>query len=85
MKDVEALFRTELSTFEQMLPSWLPGHEGEFAVICGEIVHGLFRDQLEAYKAGLQRFGTSRPFLLQQVAREQMPALAPSVCFADDE
>ncbi len=84
MTDVEALFRTELSTFEQMLPSWLPSHEGEFAVICGDEVHGLFEDQVEAYSAGLRRFGTSQPFLLQQVAREQRPAMAPSICFATE-
>jgi hypothetical protein len=84
MKNVEALFRVELSTFEQMLPSWLPSHEGEFAVICGEVVHGLFDDQVEAYRAGLSRFGTSQPFLLQQVVPEQMHAIAPGVCFADE-
>ena len=82
MTDVEALFSTELSTFEQMLPSWLPSHEGEFAVICGSEVHGLFEDQVEAYSSGLRRFGTSQPFLLQRVAREQRTATAPSICLA---
>ncbi len=81
---MEALFSTELSTFEQMLPSWLPTKEGLYAVICGEEVHGLFEDQIEAYRSGLRRFGTRQPFLLQQVLREQRLALVPGICFADE-
>jgi hypothetical protein len=61
-------FSTELTVFEQRRQEWSRSHPGEFVVIQGdEIAEGFFDTYADALKAGLQRFGPRREFLVKQV------------------
>lgn len=62
------LFSAELTVFEQNRREWWRSHPGEFVVIQGEeIADGFFDTYADALKAGLQRFGARREFLVKQV------------------
>jgi len=61
-------FSTELEVFQKYREEWSRAHPGEFVVIQdGVIAEGFFGTYDEAFKAGLQRFGVSRSFLVKQV------------------
>lgn len=61
-------FSTELGVFERFRREWSRLHPGEFVVIQGEeIAEGFFDSYANALKAGLQRFGVRRGFLVKQV------------------
>lgn len=61
-------FSAELMVFEQYRQQWSQSHPGEFVVIRGdEVADGFFDTYTDALKAGLQKFGVQRPFLVKQV------------------
>jgi len=61
-------FSRELEVFEQHRSDWSHSHPGEFVAIQDNIiVEGFFDSYAEAFKAGLQKFGVSRSFLVKQV------------------
>jgi hypothetical protein len=61
-------FSKELGVFEQHRQEWSRSHPGEFVVIQDEeIAPGFFDDYAQALRAGLQRFGVRRQFLVKQV------------------
>jgi hypothetical protein len=61
-------FSAELRVFEQHRQEWSRSHPGEFVVIQGhEIADGFFADYADALRAGLQRFGVRKEFLVKQV------------------
>lgn len=61
-------FSAELTVFEQNRREWSRLHPGEFVVIQGEeIADGFFSTYADALRAGLQRFGARRGFLVKQV------------------
>ncbi len=61
-------FSAELTVFEQHRQEWSRSHPGEFVVIQGEeIAEGFFNTYADALRAGLQRFGARREFLVKQV------------------
>ncbi len=61
-------FSTELTVFERHRQEWSRLHPGEFVVIRGEeVADQFFGSYTDALKAGLQRFGVQRPFLVKQV------------------
>ena len=61
-------FETELKLFEQHREEWSRSHPGEYVVIQDDvIVDGFFGTYAEALKAGLQKFGVRRSFLVKQV------------------
>ena len=61
-------FSTELRVFEQHRREWSRSHPGEFVVIQGEeIAEGFFDNYADALRAGLQRFGARKEFLVKQV------------------
>jgi hypothetical protein len=63
-----APFSEELRVFELHRRDWALSHPGEFVVIQdGVIAEGFFGTYAEALKAGLQRFGANRHFLVKQV------------------
>jgi hypothetical protein len=64
----EEQFSTELGVFEKHRREWSRSHAGEFVVIQGdEIAPGFFVDYADALRAGLQRFGAAREFLVKQI------------------
>lgn len=61
-------FFTELEVFERFRREWSRSHPGEFVVIQDqEIAEGFFDTYADALRAGLQRFGARRGFLVKQV------------------
>jgi hypothetical protein len=61
-------FSAELRLFEQNRREWSLSHPGEFVVIQGqEIADGFFGTYADALRAGLQKFGVNRPFLVKMV------------------
>ena len=61
-------FSKELTVFERHRQEWSRSHPGEFVAIQDDvIVEAFFRSYADAFKAGLQRFGVRRSFLVKQV------------------
>jgi hypothetical protein len=61
-------FSSELGVFERHRREWALAHLGEFVVIQEEVIaEGFFATYAEALKAGLQKFGANRHFLVKQV------------------
>ena len=61
-------FSAELAVFEQHRKEWSRSHPGAYVAIQGDIiVEEFFGTYAEAFKAGLQRFGVRRGFLVKQV------------------
>jgi hypothetical protein len=61
-------FSAELKVFEQHREEWSRSHPGEYVVIQGDVIEeGFFGTYAEALKAGLQKFGVRRGFLVKQV------------------
>jgi len=63
-----APFSIELDVFQQHREEWFRSHPGEFVAIQDDVIaEGFFGTYAEALKAGLQRFGANRHFLVKQV------------------
>jgi hypothetical protein len=61
-------FSEELRVFELHRREWALSHPGEFVVIQDVVIaEGFFGTYAEALKAGLQRFGVRKGFLVKQV------------------
>ena len=61
-------FSAALQVFEQHREEWSHSHPGEYVAIQdGVIAEGFFGTYEEAFKAGLQKFGVRRSFLVKQV------------------
>jgi hypothetical protein len=61
-------FATELSVFEQHRQEWSRSNPGKFVAIQDDLIaEGFFGSYTEALRAGLQRFGVDRSFLIKQV------------------
>jgi hypothetical protein len=67
MAPTEAL-SVELKLFEQHRQEWYRSHPGEYVVIQDDVIlEKFFATYAEAFKAGLQKFGVRREFLVKQV------------------
>jgi hypothetical protein len=60
-------FSAELKVFEQHREEWSRSHPGEYVAIQGDAIEGFFGSYAEAFRAGLQKFGIGREFLVKQV------------------
>lgn len=61
-------FSAELEVFERHREEWLDLNRGKYVAIQDDIVaEGFFGTYAEAFKAGLQKFGVRRAFLVKQV------------------
>jgi len=61
-------FSAELEVFERHRKEWSRSHRGEYVVIQDRVVaEGFFSSYAEAFRAGLQKFGVGREFLVKQV------------------
>ncbi len=68
----------ETEVFERMRDDLLKNHRGKFVVIHEEEFLGAFDTAQNAYGEGIRVVGTSEPFLVKQVVKEQaaeIPAL----------
>jgi hypothetical protein len=57
---------TEIGAFRRELPNMLSEHDGQFALVHGDLVDSFYITEDEAYEAGCQRFGLD-PFLVRRV------------------
>ena len=64
--DSQHQLERELATFEKKLYRLLSEHEGEFALVKGDVVLGAFDTFEKAYETGLVQFRTD-PFLVKQI------------------
>ena len=61
------LFSAEQRVFEQHRQEWSRSHPGEYVAIRDDVAEGFFGTYAEAFRAGLQKFGVRRSFLVKQV------------------
>ena len=61
-------FTTELELFGKHRDEWVQTYPGKFVAIQDRtVVDGFFATYADALRAGLQRFGATRSFLVKQV------------------
>jgi len=66
----EAPFKTEMQTFESLLPSLLETNPGEWALIKETDLGGIYPDRGEAINAGYEKYGNDI-FLTIQILEKQ--------------
>jgi len=69
---------TEIARYEELLPELLAAGEGQYAVICGRDLVGVFETYDNAYTAGLERVGLAS-FLLRKILRVQPTVWLPTI------
>ena len=79
------MFERELAIYEAKRQELLTSHLGQYVVIHGDAVLGVYPTFDDAYGAGVEAFGQD-PFLVRQIAAEdpiaQNPALYAGVMSA---
>jgi hypothetical protein len=60
-------FSDELKVYQKHHDEWVRSNPGKFVVIQDSMAEGFFDTYSEALKAGLQKFGAGRSFLVKQV------------------
>ncbi len=60
----------ELKYFEDHKDELLKHYENQFVLIKDDQLVGAFTTEVEAYQAGIQRFG-NQPFLIKKVTKEE--------------
>lgn len=62
----------ELRVFEEHRTEWSHTHPGKYVVIRGEtVLEAFFEEYADAFRAGLEKFGVSRSFLVKQIWRDE--------------
>jgi hypothetical protein len=62
----------ELQVFERHREEWSRTHPGKYVAIQdGTVLDGFFGEYADAFRAGLERFGLSRSFLVKQIWRTE--------------
>ena len=72
------LLDEEMITYCDHLPGLLQGQQGQYVLIKGTNVVGVFRDRSEALREGYQRFGVV-PFLVRQIVACEPVVYLPNV------
>jgi hypothetical protein len=62
---------TELKVFEAHREEWSREHRGKFVVIQDQTILKFFDEYADAFRAGLERFGVGRSFLVKQIWRTE--------------
>jgi hypothetical protein len=68
----------EMATFRDRLPELLREHDGEFVLIKGTEIAGVFSDRSAALREGYRRFGIV-PLLVRQIAASDPVVYLPNV------
>ena len=66
----QAPLTTELKTFKELLPVLLETNPGDWALIQGTRLGGVYSGQMEAIAAGYEMYG-NRDFLTRQILENQ--------------
>lgn len=62
----------ERETFERHREELLAEHEGKYVLIRGDQVYGIFDTEMDAVRAGFQRFGRV-PMFVKEIERVETP------------
>jgi hypothetical protein len=73
-----AFLAEEMATYRDRLPELLGGQEGEYVLIKGTHVVGVFHDRSQALREGYRRFGVV-PFLVRQITSSETVVYLPNV------
>jgi Arc/MetJ-type ribon-helix-helix transcriptional regulator len=73
----------EMTTYRGHLPELLGDHEGQFVLIKGTEIAGIFPDRSAALREGYRRFGVV-PLLVRQIAASDPSVYLPNVALSDD-
>jgi hypothetical protein len=76
--DALAALAEEMAAFRARLPGLVPEHEGEFVLIKGGEIVGIFDRHEAALREGYRRFGIA-PFLVRRVAVLEPTVYLPNV------
>jgi hypothetical protein len=68
----------EMATYRDHLPGLLQGQQGQYGLIKGTDVVGVFHDRSEALREGYQRFGVV-PFLVRRIVACEPVVYLPNV------
>jgi hypothetical protein len=68
----------EMATYQERLPDLLRDRPGDFVLIKGREVAGVFPDRSAALRDGYRRFGVV-PFLVRQIAAQGPAVFVPNV------
>ncbi len=77
-EDALAVLAEEMAAYHDRLPALLREHEGEFVLIKGTDVIGVFHDRSQALREGYRRFGVI-PFLVRQITASEPVVYLPNV------
>jgi hypothetical protein len=69
---------TEVQHFESIRDELVRTRKGQFALIHGSQLDGVFTTFPEAYAAGVRAHGTE-PFMVRQILAEDAPVLLPAL------
>jgi hypothetical protein len=72
-----AVLAEEMATYRDRLPELL-GRQGQYVLIRGDEVGGVFQDRSEALREGYRRFGIV-PFLVRQITASEPVVDLPNV------
>lgn len=73
----------ELETFESKLPELRATHEGEFALVHGTEIVGIFPTRNDAVDAGYDKFGLT-PFFVQRIGPRRRIVFVPRIVEIED-
>ncbi len=74
------ILQEELAFFEEKKRELLGKHPGQFALIKGRTLVGVFPTREEAYKHGVEKFGRES-FLIKQILERETPEQVPLLAF----
>ncbi len=63
---------TELEIYRKNLPKLLD-QQGKFVLICGEEIAGIMGTYEDALRAGYEKFGLEKPFLVKEIKEKEKP------------
>lgn len=69
---------TEARYFDSIRAVLVETHAGQFAVVKGERLEGVFTTFAEAYEAGVRLHGVE-PFMVREILAEEYPVLLPAL------
>ena len=72
-----AMFEVEYAAFEQVCTGMVPEHEGDYVVIRGTDILGVYPTAVDAFEAGISKVGVGKPFLLERICSRQTTVRAP--------
>ena len=61
----------ETKLYEAHKREWLQNHPGKFVVIHGKVPLGFFADFHDAYRAGVEEYGSDTDFLVKRIVAQE--------------